>query len=203
MLESGQPQVGNGDEVLARPKAPCGALGLLQQPVHGLDEGVAACEGKAETLRGTLTGNPHRTAVSLLLSSTQPEASSVGEAPTIPTVHLAALPRALWAGRPRDGTTGHHDKLTAGVVPAVHTFARVCERSAQARDVIHRNLTLESGRRRSSFMGQRRHTKCGRPNFSSMDTVVHAHAERVPLCLATSCARRHTPSAIDESWSPP
>src|ERR1019366_3305195 len=47
MLESGQPQVGNGDEVLARAKAPCGALGLLQQPVHGLDEGVAAVIGHA------------------------------------------------------------------------------------------------------------------------------------------------------------
>src|SRR5664279_2098970 len=47
MREPGQPQVGNGDEVLARAKAPRGALGLLQQPVHGLDEGVAAVIGHA------------------------------------------------------------------------------------------------------------------------------------------------------------
>ena len=42
MLELGHAQVGDGDEVLARPEAARGALGLLQQPVHRLDEGVAA-----------------------------------------------------------------------------------------------------------------------------------------------------------------
>ena len=42
VLELGHAQVGDGDEVLARPEAARGALGLLQQPVHRLDEGVAA-----------------------------------------------------------------------------------------------------------------------------------------------------------------
>jgi hypothetical protein len=34
-------------KVLARAKAPRGALDLLRQPVHGLDEGVAAVIGHA------------------------------------------------------------------------------------------------------------------------------------------------------------
>lgn len=37
-----QPQVGDGDDILAGTKTPRGSLGLLQQPVHGLDVGVAA-----------------------------------------------------------------------------------------------------------------------------------------------------------------
>ena len=42
MLELGHAQVGDGDEVGRCAKAPCGALGLLQQAVHGLDEGVGS-----------------------------------------------------------------------------------------------------------------------------------------------------------------
>lgn len=42
VLELGHPQVGDGDEVLGRPKAPSGGLGLLQQAIHCLDEGIAA-----------------------------------------------------------------------------------------------------------------------------------------------------------------
>ncbi len=42
VLELGHAQVGDGDEVLARPEAARGALGLLHLPVHGLDEGVGA-----------------------------------------------------------------------------------------------------------------------------------------------------------------
>jgi len=38
----GHAQVGDSDEVAASPEAPCSTFGLLQQPVHGLDEGVAA-----------------------------------------------------------------------------------------------------------------------------------------------------------------
>lgn len=37
-----QPQIGDGEEVGCRPEAACCALGLLHQPVHRLDEGVAA-----------------------------------------------------------------------------------------------------------------------------------------------------------------
>ena len=40
--ELGHAQVSNGNEVLARPEAPCGTLGLLQQAVHRLHEGIAA-----------------------------------------------------------------------------------------------------------------------------------------------------------------
>jgi hypothetical protein len=42
MLELGHPQVGDRDEVRAGSEAARIALGLLQQAVHGLHEGVAA-----------------------------------------------------------------------------------------------------------------------------------------------------------------
>lgn len=42
VLELGHPQVSDGDEVLGRPEATGGGLGLLQEPIHGLDEGIAA-----------------------------------------------------------------------------------------------------------------------------------------------------------------
>ena len=42
MLELGQPQVGNGDEVLARPEATSGPLGVLHQSVHRLHKRIAA-----------------------------------------------------------------------------------------------------------------------------------------------------------------
>ncbi len=42
VLELGHPQVGGRDEVRAGSEAARSALGLLQQAVHGLHEGVAA-----------------------------------------------------------------------------------------------------------------------------------------------------------------
>ena len=42
MGELAQAQIGDGDEVGRRSEAACGAFGLLHQPVHGFDEGVAA-----------------------------------------------------------------------------------------------------------------------------------------------------------------
>ncbi len=42
MLEPGQPQVGYGDEFLARAEALRSAFDLLQQAVHGFDEWRAA-----------------------------------------------------------------------------------------------------------------------------------------------------------------
>ena len=42
MLELGHAQVGDGDEVRCGAKAARGALGLLQQTVHRLDEGVGS-----------------------------------------------------------------------------------------------------------------------------------------------------------------
>jgi hypothetical protein len=42
VLESGQPQVGDGDEVLAGAVSTSGTLGLLHEAVHRLDESVAA-----------------------------------------------------------------------------------------------------------------------------------------------------------------
>lgn len=47
VLKLGHAQVGDGDEVAACPEAPSSALGLLQQPIHGLDEGVAAVNDHA------------------------------------------------------------------------------------------------------------------------------------------------------------
>ena len=40
MVELGHAQVGDGDEARCCAEAACGALGLLQQTVHRLDEGV-------------------------------------------------------------------------------------------------------------------------------------------------------------------
>ena len=42
MCELGHAQVSDGDEVVGRSEAAGGALGLLQQAVHGLDEGIGA-----------------------------------------------------------------------------------------------------------------------------------------------------------------
>ena len=42
MLELGHAKVGDGDEVGRGAEAPCGALGLLKQTIHGLDEGVGS-----------------------------------------------------------------------------------------------------------------------------------------------------------------
>ena len=42
MLELGHVQIGDGDEVGRRAEPARGALGLLQQTVHGLDEGVGS-----------------------------------------------------------------------------------------------------------------------------------------------------------------
>mgnify|MGYP006178855881 CR=1 FL=1 len=42
MLELGQAQTHNDDEVRARFEAACGAHGVMQQPVHGLHKCVAA-----------------------------------------------------------------------------------------------------------------------------------------------------------------
>lgn len=47
VLKLGHAQVGDGDEVVACPEAPSRALGLLQQPIHGLDEGVATVNDHA------------------------------------------------------------------------------------------------------------------------------------------------------------
>jgi hypothetical protein len=40
LFELGQVQAGDGNEVGRRSEPPCGALGLLQQAVNGLDESV-------------------------------------------------------------------------------------------------------------------------------------------------------------------
>ena len=40
MFEFGHAQVGDGDEVACCAEASCGALGLLEQAVHGFDKGV-------------------------------------------------------------------------------------------------------------------------------------------------------------------
>ena len=42
-----EPAVGDGDEVRRRAKTPRGALGLLQQAVHVLDEGIRSVVGHA------------------------------------------------------------------------------------------------------------------------------------------------------------
>ena len=45
VLQLGHPQVRNGDEIGRRAEASGGPLGLLQQAVHRLDEGVRSVVG--------------------------------------------------------------------------------------------------------------------------------------------------------------